>query len=312
MIVKKIHEIDYIGDTYNLEVKDNNNYFADGLCVSNCHGAKSHSIIEIGKKCFNADYRLGLTGTLPTHKADSLNIKSGLGEVIFDLRSKELIDSGVLSKISIANIILKYPQDIIDVYKPKYNSSLKKTIKTTYKQEESFLSDYKKRNLVFKWIFQHINDKENSLILVRKLEHLESIKTFLEEQLDDKYTIFIVHGKIDTKIRESIRLQMEKEENAIIIATFQTFKQGINIKRLHNIILGSSMKSEITIPQSIGRGLRKHKSKDRMILWDIVDDIRWSNSGLNHVFKHFNERLSLYDEAGFKYYSIKLDLEKLT
>jgi len=311
MIVKKIHEIEYANDVYNLKVKDNNNYFADGLLVSNCHGAKAYSITQLGKKCINTDYRIGLTGTLPSNRIDSLNIKSVLGDVVFTQKSKELIDKGILSKITIANLLLKYPDDVIKIYKPKYNKDTKKMIKTTYQQEEKFLSEYTKRNKIFKFIFKHIKDKENSLILVRKVAHLKMIESYLEECLDDKYSIFIVHGKINTKQRESIRKQMEHEENAIIIATYQTFKQGINIKKLHNIILGSSMKSEITIPQAIGRGLRKHKSKDKMILWDIIDDIRWSKSGLNHVYKHFNERLKLYDDAGFKYFTKKLELDSL-
>jgi len=312
MIVKKINEIEYVGDTYNLEVKNNNNYFADGLCVSNCHGAKSYSITTLGNKCTNAEFRLGLTGTLPKDNSDMLNIKSVIGNTIFKLKSKDLIDSGVLSKISIANIIFKYPKDIIDLYKPKYDPIKKKTIKTPYAQEEKFLADYKKRNKIFKYIFSHIPDKQNSLLIVRKRDHLKAIVDYLEETLDDRYSIFVVHGDVSTKQREMIRKQMEFQENAIVVATFQTFKQGINIKKLHNVILGSSMKSEITIPQTIGRGLRTHDSKERMILWDIVDDLRWSKSGINHVFKHFKARLGLYDEAGFKYFTKNVEFDSLT
>ena len=312
MIVKKINKVEYVGDTYNLEVKDNNNYFADGLCVSNCHGAKSYSTTQLGNKCLNAEYRIGLTGTLPDDLSDRFNIKSVLGNTIFNLKSKDLIDSGVLSKITIANMILKYPHDIVDLYKPKYDATKKKMIKTPYSQEEKFLADYSKRHRIFKYIFNHVPDGQNSLLLVRKVDHLKSIVEYLETKLSDKYTIFVVHGKISTKQREVIRRQMEHEENAIVVATFQTFKQGINIKRLHNVILGSSMKSEITIPQTIGRGLRTHDSKDKMILWDIVDDIRWSDSGLNHVFKHFNARLKLYDDAGFNYITKTIEFDSLT
>lgn len=37
MKIKSIKKIDYKDDVYNLHIKDNHNYFANNLCVSNCH-----------------------------------------------------------------------------------------------------------------------------------------------------------------------------------------------------------------------------------------------------------------------------------
>jgi superfamily II DNA or RNA helicase len=35
--INKIEKVDYDGDTYNLQILDNHNYFASGICVANCH-----------------------------------------------------------------------------------------------------------------------------------------------------------------------------------------------------------------------------------------------------------------------------------
>lgn len=294
--VKKIHKFSYSGDVYNLQVKDNHNYFCDDILVSNCHQAKAYEINKIGKKCINADHRYGFTGTLSKSKSDNYNIQAVLGQKIFDLKSKDLIEDGILSKISIANIILKYPQDICQQYK-----------KTNYNEEMKFLAEYSRRNLIFSWIFSNIQDGENVLILVRRIDHLKKIYDYLIENLDDKYGVYKVHGAIKAKQREEIRKTIEQEKNGIIVSNYQCYSLGVNIKRLHHIILASSMKSDITLPQSIGRGLRTHKEKDRVIIWDIVDNLKYKRRK-NYVLKHFQKRLELYKEHEFKFFSKEIKL----
>jgi superfamily II DNA or RNA helicase len=60
--------------------------------------------------------------------------------------------------------------------------------------------------------------------------------------------------------------------------------------------LASSSKGKIRILQTIGRGLRKHKSKDRATLYDIADDC-----GKNYTLNHFLERIKIYNEEEFDY-----------
>jgi len=90
---------------------------------------------------------------------------------------------------------------------------------------------------------------------------------------------------------------------------------GINIKRLHHVIFASSYRSKIKVLQSIGRGLRTHETKNMLIVWDIVDDLTWiSDWGdkqvkhINHVFKHWNERLRYYKKQGFKSLTKKINI----
>ena len=95
---------------------------------------------------------------------------------------------------------------------------------------------------------------------------------------------------------------------------------GVNIKKLHHIIAASSYKSKIKVLQSIGRGLRLHESKDKMVWWDIVDDMRWKKQkrinqkneiGYNYMFEQFLARIKYYKEQDFKYINKKVDLSTL-
>ena len=48
-----------------------------------------------------------------------------------------------------------------------------------------------------------------------------------------------MYGATEATERDNIRGIVEKEDDAIIVASYGVFSMGINIKRLHNIIFGS-------------------------------------------------------------------------
>jgi len=65
-----------------------------------------------------------------------------------------------------------------------------------------------------------------------------------------------------------------------------------------------SFKSEVIIRQSIGRGLRKHHSKELVKIYDFIDDFRYTGEDLNwknYMYKHGAERRKIYEEEQFKY-----------
>ena len=115
-------------------------------------------------------------------------------------------------------------------------------------------------------------------------------------------------GGTDTTDREAIRSIVEKQDNAIIVASFGTFSQGINIRNLHNIIFASPSKSQIRVLQSIGRGLRKSDNDNDTTLYDISDDLSWLKRK-NYSLIHSIERLRIYKNEQFDYSTIRLDLK---
>ena len=66
------------------------------------------------------------------------------------------------------------------------------------------------------------------------------------------------------------------------------FSTGINFKNLHYIIFACGGKAKIKIVQSIGRGLRLHKDKNKLIILDIADNLYYSQ-------RHAEKRKQLYD-----------------
>lgn len=277
----------------------------DAVIVDECHSVKSSSLQLILKKCINAEYRIGLTGTLPSELIDQYNIFGFLGRPIYTLKSHTLIERGFLSKIKIVNMYIRYS-----------NTQIKENIRRKYAEEMSFIIDNEDRNKVITHILNnpHVHDGQNVLILAQRISHIDDICEYLSLHHKDK-KILKINGKTLPEERERIRKLIETEDNVLLVATYGTLSTGVNIPKLHHVIFSSSYKSKIKVLQSIGRGLRKHSSKSVVIIWDLVDDMRWKKRdgtyGYNYVFKHFIERLKYYKDQKFEYITKSVNLSQL-
>ena len=117
----------------------------------------------------------------------------------------------------------------------------------------------------------------------------------------EQYNIYIIFGNIDDTERERIRQIMELVHDATLFASYGTMSTGVSIRNIHYILLTASTKSPIRLQQTVGRGMRKHETKEKMIILDFIDDFSRVNkqgnvieSSKNHTLKHSEERISLY------------------
>ena len=127
----------------------------------------------------------------------------------------------------------------------------------------------------------------NTLILVNHLEHGDLLEKELESLIDKK--IIYIKGDVDLQNRMDSIQNMENENNIVCIAMSSIFSTGINIKNIHNIIFVSGGKSFIRIVQGIGRGLRLHENKKKLIIVDVFDNLTYSSG-------HASERQRIYDD----------------
>lgn len=271
-----------------------------GVIVDECHSVKASVVNRLLKQCTNSIYRLGTTGTLPTPKADLFDILSVLNQVVFQITSKELIDSGVLTRMIVANILVKYPDEFISKNKNR-----------SYPEEVKLVEEYDDRNRALDVIINNTPKEHNLLILVNHINHLKKVTKYINGKFDDRI-VRTISGNVKASIREEIRQETEKEEGVIIVATYATMSTGVNIKKLHGIVLFGNSKSKIRVLQSLGRGLRKHISKDKVLTYDIVDDLRrFTRTGKsidNYLYKHWQERLVHYEQQGFPTTTLNLNI----
>jgi superfamily II DNA or RNA helicase len=270
----------------------------DYVIGDEAHLFKAQSLTTILTSCINAQYRIGLTGTLDGTKTHKLVLEGLFGSTKRVITTKELIDKNELSKFEIKCLILKHPDEVCLEMKDK-----------DYLGEIQYLIANEQRNKFIKNLAVSLGN--NTLILYQMVaKHGQILYDMIKntEKIGER-KVFFISGKTETEDRESIRKIMETENDAIVVASFGTFSTGINIRNLHNIIFASPSKSRIRNLQSIGRGLRQSEGKKVATLYDIADDLRYKKH-MNFTLKHFVERVKIYTDEKFPFKTYKIGLKK--
>jgi len=270
------------------------------LC-DEAHSANQKSISSIINNLTHAERRIGFTGTLNGTMMHELEMQARFGSLNKIVTTSELMSAGVVSKIQITAISLKYPE-----------SDCKLNRSCDYQQEVDFLVGSADRNHLLAKIA--IESKKNILLLFNYVEKHGDVLKRLLEPLCEKHgkKLFYIHGGVSTAEREEIRHALEESDNCILLASFGTTSTGIDVRNLHRVLFCHPYKSPIRVLQSIGRGLRLSEGKEYLELIDIGDDLTYTSRSNkkkpNVVFGHFIQRLEIYRNEKFKYKIIQLEV----
>lgn len=246
--------------------------FVDLLIVDECHKAKADVTSKIINS-INTVHKYGFTGTLPDKLEDRWSILGKLGPVLYTKNSFELRQENFLSNVEARIIRLDY--------KGRYNFD--------YNDELQFLYSNSFRNDVIKKICDKFQN--NVLILVNHIAHGEALYNYLK---DLNKQVYFIRGEVDVEERDRVKAVMEQNNNVVCIAISAIFSTGVNIKNLHLICFAAGGKSFIRTVQSIGRGLRLHQNKEKLIIIDIQDNLKYG-------YKHGEMRKEIYTKEQILY-----------
>lgn len=262
-----------------------------------CHGFKSKSLSSIMNKAVYAKYRFGTTGTLDGTQTHKLVLEGLFGPVYKVTTTKDLQDNDTLAPLNITVLLLNYPEVVRESFG-----------KRSYQDEIDFIVTNQARNKLIRNLA--LDCRGNTLILFQLVErHGKILYNLINNKAELDRKVFFVSGSVGADDREAIRNIVEKQKNAIIVASMGTFSTGINIKNLHNIVFASPSKSQIRVLQSIGRGLRKSDDGTTTQLYDIADDLHWKGRQ-NFTLLHSAERVKIYNKEQFNNKIVKVDINE--
>jgi superfamily II DNA or RNA helicase len=290
---EKTNEYPVTITTWQSVYKLERSFFEEYGCIigDEAHLFKSKSLIQIMTKLHHAKYRFGFTGTLDGTQTHKWVLEGLFGPSYKVTKTDELMKQGHLSQLDIQCIVLKHSPQKFQIFE----------------DEIQYLISHEKRNNFIKNLALDL--KGNTLVLFSRVEsHGAILFEKINTDKRDDHKVFFVHGGVDVAERELVREITERENSAIIVASYGTFSTGINIKNLHNVIFASPSKSRIRNLQSIGRVLRKGKNKTKAVLYDISDDCTY-NSRKNYTLNHLIERIKTYNEENFNYEIITIQLK---
>jgi superfamily II DNA or RNA helicase len=271
----------------------------DFVIGDEAHHYKAVSLKTLMVKLVNAEYRISMTGTLNNWKVHRLIIEGLFGPYSKLTTTRKMIDKKQSSDLQIKCLILRHEPHLCDIF-----AKTKK--KEVYRKEIDYLIGCDTRNRFITNLALSLNG--NTLLLFQYVEkHGEILYGMLKDCVGRK--VFYIHGAVEADDREVVREIVEKETNAIIVASYGTMSEGVNIRNLNNLIFASPSKSKIRVLQSIGRGLRLGDNKTHTTLYDISDDLR-VDTYINHTLKHFLERVKIYKSEDFKISNYNIELKE--
>lgn len=265
----------------------------DAIIGDESHLFKAKSLVKIMSKLKSCTYKIGTTGTLDGTHVHRLVLEGLFGTVYKVTTTKELIDREILANLKIECLLLKYPDsDVQSIKRAKYMDEI-----------QWLVSNDRRNNFICKLA----NDIPGNILILYNFVEKHGVPLFQNVSKNSKKTPYLICGKTDTEEREQIRKIVDRSDNNILVASYGTCSTGINIKNIHAIIFASPSKSVIRVLQSIGRGLRRSDTKDKVVVFDLGDDLSYLKYK-NHALRHMDQRLSIYTNEQFSYRKTQVKL----
>lgn len=241
----------------------------DSIIVDEAHGAKAKVVGElINVHAGDIGYRWGFTGTMPKPEIDMMTLRGSIGEVLFRITAKELMDRGFLAKLEIE------PVELVESCEqfPDYAS------------EKTYLGKSKNRlDLIADFVIAKADEHGNTLVLVNSVQQGKNLQKLI------RGSVFL-YGNDDTETRTAQYEAFERNDGMIVIATYGIASTGISIDRIFCLCMVDAGKSFTRVIQSIGRSIRRGRDKDYSKVYDIYSSLKWSK-------KHLKERVKYYKES---------------
>ena len=236
------------GHVYNLEVKDNHNYFAEDVLVHNCHHIGAKTFTEV-MTYFPAKIRIGLTATPRRKDGMERVFEHNIGPILAKMAGQTLTGNYTQTLYE-SNINMKKYK----LYGGKGKVSISKLI--------TGISEDQLRNHYILEVLEVAFGKGRKVLLLsnRKNQLIELHKAWQEK-----------HGDTSGLYMGGMKASQQRasSQKQVIFGTAQIFAEGTDIPALDTLCLISPMSD---IEQAIGRIQRLYDGKKAPFVWDLVDN----------------------------------------
>ena len=268
---RKFRRVCKDGYVYNFEVEGNNNYFADGILVHNCHHATSSTYVNILKyfECYKGDEKynknnkllLGVTAT-PT-RSDKVGLNTIFDELVYSYDIRKGIENGYLSNIKAYSV--KSTADLSKISSSGGDFTI---------SELSEVIDTEERNKLIVSSYLELAKDTRAIAFTASIQHAQDLtECFNSVGVPSAYII----GDTNTEDRQEI-FEKFKSGEIKVLCNVSVLTEGLDIPEIETVLMARPTKSSILYPQMLGRGLRLSPDKEHLILIDFVD-----NTGKNNI-----------------------------
>jgi len=244
-------------------------YTVNFVIVDEFHKAAAESYQKVFAKLPNNKYRLGLTATPTRDDGKEPILRSILGEVIYKITAKELIEQGYLMRPEIKFIeYTKFDRGTFKTYSEEYDNYI--------------INNGLRHNKIIDIIDESIDKK--ILILTKSIEHGKELNEIIKDSVH-------IHGSTHKRTRTIKYNEFVKSNKGVLILTHSIGAEGLDIPDLDIIINAAANKGDVKSIQILGRVLRKSKDKKKAIYYDFIDHSK-------NTYKHSLARMKVFKKEG--------------
>ena len=254
---------------YNIEVDDNNNYFANGILVHNCHTAvpqKTRDCIQ----AFSPRHLYGFTGTARRTDGQGAAIEFIFGDILVD-----------------EDLPSTPPR--VEVVKTGRNYWV-----FEYHELAEALSEDRTRNeLIAGIVKREIESGRKLLVFTKRCSHRDLIYEQLKQTLSssgDGIHVIKASGNAKEKLETQellATLRSGERDFSVLVSTHSLLSVGFDCPSLDTLLLAGDLRSDVLAEQSAGRLTRLFEGKKDPKIIDLMD-----SHGI--LYNQFKARLAFY------------------
>lgn len=250
------------------------------LLIDECH----HTPATTWSKTINridAYWRFGMSGTpLDRNDGSGLKLIAATGPVVANIRSKDLVEKGILAKPYVEIVRIRKPVLPPLFYADAYNLGVVR-------------NRYFHKIVVAKAVTEASLGKR-VLILVNHLDHGYGIqRAFLRDPSGTKFEF--VHAELGEDVITAAKKKLASGEISVLIAS-PVFGEGTDIPSINTLIVADGGKSVIRTVQKAGRAMRR--KKEGVNECKIID---FAHETHKYLSRHSLNRIAIYESEGFEF-----------
>lgn len=263
----------------------------DMVLIDECDTIDNKTYKNVIENLYNSVARIGLSGTLykgklKKYELSNMNIRSFIGDPVEHVSLAKQMKKGRATPVIVKMVRLDYPVKDYDSYQEEYNGNIVNSMEAT-------------RAIINRLQYNIKYGRLPSLVVVKYIPHCEQLSKNLQAAFPELKIKFI-HHKV--KKRDQILQEFRDGKFDILVSTI-IISRGKNAPLIRYILNASSMDAEERTIQILGRAVRKHESKKKAYLDDLMFPGRY-------LQRHGKHRKNYYLIEGLKVIMLPRDIKQ--
>jgi superfamily II DNA or RNA helicase len=253
------------------------------LIVDECHHISARSFEIVARQC-RAKFVTGLSATVTRKDGHHPIIFMNCGPVRYKVDDKkQALERPFIHKVIVRETSFRMPASF---EADQYNA-----IHEIY---TALLESNERSQVIVSDVMNAIKNNRFPVILTERVEHLEKLKSLLENEIEN---LIVMKGGMGKKQRKAALNALESlpdEAEKALLATGRYLGEGFDTERLDILFLTLPISWRGTLNQYAGRLHRIHESKKEVVIYDYVD------SNVRILAKMYDRRVKVYRSIGYE------------